>query len=253
MVEEVFYTQPFAVGPGERPVARLHLLGIDFSSPKSFLILVTVVFGLCGVGVVALRRSPFGRRLVALRDSEAASVTIGVNILETKLAVFALSAGIAGFAGAFYAMSFGTLNNAQGFQMVAGLPVVLALVIGGVGFVAGALFAGVFGFVTLFVQDNWHISLWTALFYLAPGLAVLGIIQNPSGAVVPIGEGFARLLPWRKDAKLEYEEMTAAAAEPEVGELGLERPFAESDVLLVDRELGISNDVPRPVAPARSG
>jgi branched-chain amino acid transport system permease protein len=253
MVEEVFYTQPFAVGPGERSVARLHLLGIDFSSPKSFLMLVTVVFGLCGIGVVALRRSPFGRRLVALRDSEAASVTVGVNILETKLAVFALSAGIAGFAGAFYAMSFGTLNNAQGFQMVAGLPVVLALVIGGVGFVAGALFAGVFGFVTLFVQDNWHISLWTALFYLAPGLAVLGIIQNPSGAVVPIGEGFARLLPWRKDAKLEYEEMTAAAAEPEVGELGLERPFAESDVLLVDRELGISNDVPRPVAPARSG
>jgi branched-chain amino acid transport system permease protein len=252
MVEEVFYTQPFAVGPGERPVARVHLLGIDFSSPKSFLILVTVVFGLCGIGVVALRRSAFGRRLVALRDSEAASVTVGVNILETKLVVFALSAGIAGFAGAFYAMSFGTLNNAQGFQMVAGLPVVLALVIGGVGFVAGALFAGVFGFVTLFVQDNWHISLWTALFYLAPGLAVLGIIQNPSGAVVPIGEGFARLLPWRKDAKLEYEEMTAANAEPEIGELGLERPFAEADVLLVDRELAISNEVPRPVASARS-
>jgi branched-chain amino acid transport system permease protein len=245
MVEEVFYTQPFAVGPGERSVTRVHLLGLDFSSPKSFLILVTVVFGLCGIGVVALRRSAFGRRLVALRDSEAASVTVGVNVLETKLAVFALSAGIAGFAGAFFAMAFGTLNNAQGFQMVAGLPIVLALVIGGVGFVSGALFAGVFGLVILIIQDQWHISLWIGLVYLAPGLAVLGIIQNPSGAVVPIGEGFARLLPWRKDARLEYEEMTAAAAEPEVGELGLERPFAEPDVLLVDRGLGISNDVPR--------
>ena len=97
----------------------------------------------------------------------------------------------------------------------------------------------------MFIQDNWHISLWIGLFYLAPGLAVLGIIQNPSGAVVPIGEGFARLLPWRKDARREYEEMTAANAEPEVGELGLERPFEEADVLLVDRGLGISNDVPR--------
>ena len=57
--------------------------------------------------------------------------------------------------------------------------------------------------------------------YLAPGLAVLGIIQNPSGAVVPIGEGFARLLPWRQDARRDYEEMTAATAEPEIGELGL--------------------------------
>ncbi|HEV7524581.1 MAG TPA: ABC transporter permease [Acidimicrobiia bacterium] len=252
MVEEVFYTQPFAVGPGERSVSPVHILGVDFSSPKSFLILVTVVFGLCGIGIVALRRSAFGRRLVALRDSEAASVTVGVNILETKLAVFSLSAGIAGFAGAFFAMAFGTLNNAQGFQMVAGLPVVLALVIGGVGFVAGALFAGIFGFTTLWIQDNWHISLWIALFYLAPGLAVLGIIQNPSGAVVPIGEGFARLLPWRKDAKREYEEMTAANAEPEVGELGLDRPFSEAEVLLVDRGLGISNDVPRAPAPTGS-
>jgi len=254
MVEEIFYTQPFAVGPGERTVTPVHILGIDFSTPKSFLILITVVFGFSAVGIAALRRSAFGRRLVALRDSEAASVTVGVNILETKLVVFSLSAGIAGFAGAFFAMSFGTLNNAQGFQMVAGLPIVLALVIGGVGFVAGALFAGVFGLITLMVQDNWHISLWIGLVYLAPGLAVLGIIQNPSGAVVPIGEGFARLLPWRKDAKADYEEMTAANAEPEVGELGLTRPFLEADVLLVDRGLGISNDVPRAVvAPVRSG
>ena len=101
----------------------------------------------------------------------------------------------------------------------------LALVIGGVGFVAGALFAGIFGLVLVIVQSDWHISLWIGITYLAPGLAVLGIIQNPSGAVVPIGEGFARLLPWRHDARKEYEEMVAAAAEPEVGELGLERPF----------------------------
>ena len=246
MVEEVFYSQPFAIGPGEIQVQPVHILGIDFSDPKAFLILITAVFGICGVGVVALRRSAFGRRLVAMRDSEAASVTVGVNILETKLVVFSLSAAIAGFAGAFFAMNFGTLNGSTGFETITGLPVVLALVIGGVGFVAGALFAGIFGFGTMWIQDNWHISLWTALFYLAPGLAVLGIISNPSGAVVPIGEGFARLLPWRKDAKREYEEMQAANAEAEVGELGLERAFSESDVLDIDRTLGISNDVPLP-------
>jgi branched-chain amino acid transport system permease protein len=253
VVEEVFFAQPFAVGQGTRDVTPVHLLGVDFSKPKSFLLLITVVFGLCGIGIVALRRSAFVRRLVALRDSEAASVTVGVNILETKLVVFALSAAIAGFAGAFMAMTFGKLSGATGFEALTGLPIVLALVIGGVGFVAGALFAGIFGLTLIIVQSDWHLSLWLGITYLAPGLAVLGIIQNPSGAVVPIGEGFARLLPWRKDAKLEYQEMVAANAEPEVGELGIERPFAEADVLLVDRGLGISNDVPRPVATARSG
>jgi len=229
-------------------VARIQLFGIKFDSPRSFLILTTIIFGLAAVGVQAMRRGAFGRRLLALRDSEAASATIGVNILETKIAVFSLSAGMAGFAGAFLAMRYGQLSaqnpNPQ-FGVLLGLPIVLALVIGGVGFVAGALFAGVFGLITVIVQENWHLSLWTQLTVLAPGLAVLGIIQNPSGAVVPIGEGFARLLPWRHDARDEYEEQKALDAEPEVGELGIERGFEEADVLLVDRELGISDDVPR--------
>ena len=103
------------------------------------------VFGLTSVGVVALRRSAFGRRLVAMRDSEAASATIGVNILETKVIVFMLSAGIAGFGGAFLAQQTGSLSSSS-FPMLQGLGIVLALVIGGVASVAGALFAGLFGF-----------------------------------------------------------------------------------------------------------
>ena len=137
--------------------------------------------------------------------------------------------------------------------MLTGLTIVLALVIGGVAFVAGALFAGVFGLILIIVQSDWHLSLWRGIAISRRASRCSGIIQNPSGAVVPIGEGFAPLLPWRKDAELEYQEMKEATAEPEVGELGIERPFEEADVLLVDRGLGISNDVPRPVATTRSG
>ena len=43
-----------------------------------------------------LRRGRFGRRLVAMRDSPAACATLGVNLFSTKLAVFAISAAIAG-------------------------------------------------------------------------------------------------------------------------------------------------------------
>src|SRR5262249_5196597 len=106
LVEAVFFSQPFAIGDHTRTVGRLRVFGMDFSSPRSFLILMTVIFGLAGIGVIALRRAPFGRRLIALRDSEAASATVGVNILETKLAVFCMSAGMAGFAGAFLAMHY---------------------------------------------------------------------------------------------------------------------------------------------------
>jgi branched-chain amino acid transport system permease protein len=221
----------------------LELPGIDFNSGRAFLLLVTAIFGIVGIAVVALRRSAFGRRLIALRDSEAASVTVGVNVFETKVAVFALSAGMAGLAGAFLAQQYQTLSQSQHFEMLAGLPIVLALVIGGVAYVAGALFAGIFGLAAVMLQDNWHISLWIAAAYLAPGLAALGIIQNPSGAVVAIGEGFARLLPWRHDARRDFEAAKAADAEPEVGELGIARSFGAADVLLLDRALGVSNEL----------
>jgi branched-chain amino acid transport system permease protein len=246
-VEYLFFSQDFALGSEDRTAGRLDLFGHTFTTERSFLLLVTAVFGLTAVGVVALRRTAFGRRLVALRDSEAASVTVGVNVLETKLVVFALSAGIAGFAGAFFAMEYGTLSQASNFEMLAGLPIVLALVIGGTSFAAGALFAGIFGLFAVMLQENWHLSIWTAATYLAPGLAAFGIISNPHGAVVAIGEGFARLLPWRHDAHRDYEDLKKANEEVEVGALGLERPFEEADVLLVDRELGITNDVPRVV------
>ena len=248
VVESLFFTQPFAVGVGELDVSRMKLFGFQFASERSFLLLVTAVFGLCAVGVVALRRSAFGRRLIALRDSEAASVTVGVNILETKLIVFSLSAGIAGFAGAFLAQEYGQLSAAKNFEMLSGLPIVLALVIGGTGYVSGALFAGMFGLGAILIQQTWHISLWKSLIYLAPGLAALGIIQNPQGAVHAIGEGMAWLLPWRHDAKREREELVEATSEQEVGSLGLEHAFTDADVLLIDRELGITNDVARAVS-----
>jgi branched-chain amino acid transport system permease protein len=252
LVELVFFIQPFALGTQSRPAERLHLLGMHFDGTRTFLLLVTAVFGLVGIALVALRRSAFGRRLIALRDSEAAAATVGVNVLETKVAVFMLSAGMAGFAGAFLAQYYESINQAQ-FSMLAGLPIVLALVIGGVATVSGALFAGLFGLVLILIQQSWHLTLFRAIEFLAPGLAALGIIQNPSGAVVPIGEAFAPLLPWRKDAKADADEMKAALADPEVGDLGLDRPFTEADVIILDRGLAITNDIPRPTAPARTG
>jgi branched-chain amino acid transport system permease protein len=242
MCEYVIFTQPELLGTQSALVNRLKLFGLNFSGDHVYLMLITVVFGLASLAVVALRRSAFGRRLVALRDSEAASATIGVNIVETKVVVFMLSAAIAGFAGAFYAQQTESLSSSS-FTMLAGLPIVLALVIGGVGSVAGALFAGLFGFGLIYIKETWHLSLWRSLEILGPGLTALGIIQNPSGAVVAIGDGFAPLLPWRKDAKARADAEKARLALPEIGELGLSRPFTTADVVAIENVLGVTDDL----------
>jgi len=43
----------------------------------TYLMFLTMLFALLGVGLVALRHSSYGRRLAAMKDSPAASATLG--------------------------------------------------------------------------------------------------------------------------------------------------------------------------------
>ena len=73
---------------------------LSFESNKAHLVLLSVAFGLVALFLVWLRRGEFARRLLAMKASPAACVTLGLNLTRTKLQVFALSAGIAGLGGA---------------------------------------------------------------------------------------------------------------------------------------------------------
>ena len=91
-------------------VGRPDIFGMRFATDRAFDVFLAVVLALCLIGVGALRRGPFGRRLVGMNDSPAACSTVGLSLTVTKLAVFAFSAGLAGLAGALY----GGLNTSVG-------------------------------------------------------------------------------------------------------------------------------------------
>src|SRR5207247_2288156 len=61
-------------------------------SNRSFVVLIAVVFAFAAVGILAVRRSEFGRRLLAMADSQVACVTLGMSLTWTKLGVFSASA-----------------------------------------------------------------------------------------------------------------------------------------------------------------
>jgi len=145
------------------------------------MVFAAVCLALASIGVAALRRSRFGRRLIALRDSEAAYATLGGNLLVAKAAVFALASGIAGLGGALYGMQQRTVTADQ-FSLIAGLPIFLVAVVGGLGAVGNGLFAG-----TAFVGPTSAliaVAPGTAnLVALLPGLAGVGLGHNPDGIV----------------------------------------------------------------------
>lgn len=184
---------------GQRLDKPFSVLGIDFGAGAGFLVFATFLFCIIGLGIVALRRGKFGRRLIAMRDSEAACATLGVNLLATKLAVFGLSAGIAGFAGAIAGVHFGNVQTTN-FAMLEGIPYLLLLVVGGVGVVSGAIFgAAALQVFTVFLPTVWLPNVKVSIFgwvkfnlfqiwgRLAPGLAGIGIARQPEGVIPQVG------------------------------------------------------------------
>jgi branched-chain amino acid transport system permease protein len=159
MAESLFFDQPEVFGSGAQPVPRLSVFGYRFTDQRAYLLLVTGVFGAMAIFVVWLRRGRFGRRLIALRDSEAACATLGVNRFRTKLAVYALAAAMAGFAGALLGMQRGTAAT-QDFALLSPLaiPIVLLIVVGGVETVSGALIGGTTYILFVVMKDNFDQS-----------------------------------------------------------------------------------------------
>jgi branched-chain amino acid transport system permease protein len=164
------------------------VLGIHFGTDAGFLLLTTALFGAVGLGVVALRRGAFGRRLIAMRESPAACVTLGVNLRATKFAVFGISAAIAGFAGALLAVAQGSAQTTD-FTAFQGLPYLLLLVVGGVGVVSGAVLGGFLlqGFtvwLTAWFPGVTVLEWWQRM---GPGLAGVGIARQPDGIIPAVG------------------------------------------------------------------
>jgi branched-chain amino acid transport system permease protein len=157
---------------------------------RARLVFLSAVFAVLYLAVVAIRRSTFGQRLLALRDSPAASATLGINTTLVKLAVFTLSAAMAGFGGALYGGTLGAVGP-QSFAFVQSLPLLLVAVVGGIGSAAGALAAGVLigGLPMLVEAAPWFENVNRVL----PGTLGITLGRNPNGIAHSVREALAPL------------------------------------------------------------
>jgi branched-chain amino acid transport system permease protein len=186
----------FSIFPsGNLGVPRPKFGPIDLASMPSFLMFVTVLFAVLGVGLVALRHSGYGRRLTAMKDSPAASATLGQSMVTLKLSVFMLSAAIAGVGGALMTAQIGSANLDR-FDIFLSLQLLMLCVVAGIGYVSGALMGGLlFGVVFVALQSTFdklgvdHPDFEGTFEFLAqlvtvlPALLGVSIGRNPTGAV----------------------------------------------------------------------
>jgi branched-chain amino acid transport system permease protein len=187
-VAQGFFADGSVYGSGGLQIARITLPWLSFGGDTAEFLLVTVFFVLSAWLVLAIRRSLFGRRLVAVNDSPAAYATVGLNIGFTKVAVFAIAAGMAGLAGGLY----GTVQQIVGttdFDIFPGIIFVLFVTIWGIRTVSGAFLAAL-----TYVALN---QIWPSSIGIFAGLGVI-LIGRAANGILGI-EAIHFRLPWVKD------------------------------------------------------
>jgi branched-chain amino acid transport system permease protein len=166
--------------------------------------MVTGFFVLAAWLVLAIRRSLFGRRLEALNDSPAAYATVGLNIGFTKVAVFAIAAGMAGLAGGLYGTVQGVVGTTD-FDFFPGIIFVLFVTIWST--VSGAFLAA----LTYVVLNQ----LWPNGLGLFAGVGII-LIGRAAGGILGI-EVLHFDLPWVRHTSVDLGEGSAPVIGNAVG------------------------------------
>lgn len=192
------------------------LFGRAFSSSLSsrtalyFVDLLAVA--LAATFTLALRHRKTGLAFTAVRDSELAASSVGIDVTKYKLIAFALSSFYAGVAGGLYLALFPSVDPRFFDALQGSIPLLIVLVVGGVTSIGGALLASFLyamtplllpqvingGLHTVGVGGAFNPDLTIALFGV---LLIRALVTTPNGIVGELDRRL-RLIATRREHRV---------------------------------------------------
>ena len=136
---------------GNKSTADLHLLdggteiikGAQGATGTEKIATFTAGFVLIMVSLIIvlnLVRSRTGRAVLAIRENRIAAEACGINLMKYKMTAFAVSAAIAGAAGALYGLNYSNLVASK-FDFNTSILILVFVVLGGLGNMLGSVIA----------------------------------------------------------------------------------------------------------------
>lgn len=123
-------------------------------------------------------RSPFGKTLVGIRESESRMRTLGYHVWLHKYLGFVIAGGTGGFAGVFWAYYNGFVSPADA-ELATSVEILLMVALGG----RGTLFGPALGAFAIVLLKN-LVSVYTHRWLLILGAVYIGtIVYAPEGIV----------------------------------------------------------------------
>jgi branched-chain amino acid transport system permease protein len=112
------------IPPPDIPFTNLAFRGIWFDLLLAFVAWIGVA------GVWSITRSPFGQRLIAVREDDGLAETIGIDVVRCKMLSFFIGSFYAAVGGALYASYVGFISP-RNFDLLASLNIYLMVAFGG--------------------------------------------------------------------------------------------------------------------------
>ena len=193
MADQFLFHSPWlgmATGSSTLPDQHLGQPGgfvfFDFTSRRTlYFVMIAVVVVVVGA-LANLRDTRTGRAFFAIRGSEVAAASLGIDVVRYKLAAFALSGLVAGIGGGLLMMDQRTVVPDQ-FLFIVSLQYLAIAVVGGLTSLGGSIAAGVVfaGLNELFFRVQ-ALSGWLEV--VSAGLLAAVLLLYPGGlAAIPDG------------------------------------------------------------------
>ncbi len=157
-----------------------HVFGLELGNPRTTQILFFAAAGALAASFLIARqfvKSRFGRLLVAVRDREERVRFLGYDTTRVKVVVFAVSAGMAGLAGALFVPVVGIVSPAN-VGVVPSIEMVVWVAVGGRATLVGPVIGAVVTGYAHTALSEWYPDGWL---YLQGALFVIVMVWAPRG------------------------------------------------------------------------
>ena len=156
-------------------IPKVSIFGFELADNKYYFILVLIIVIGCIVAKYNIINSRVGRAFIAVRENPHAAAGMGIDVAKYKIMAFAISAFMAGIAGALYThmvrfISPDTFTTTQSNMFMT------MLLFGGIATIPGALIGA--AAITIMTELLQQFAAYQSLIYAALILVVLFLLPN---------------------------------------------------------------------------
>jgi ABC-type branched-subunit amino acid transport system permease subunit len=157
--------------------------------PEQFFYVAMVFLLLVYFGLHWLMTTRFGRVVVAIRENEVRAELLGYDVRLYKTAVFAIGGGIGGLAGALFA-NWGNFVSPGLFSLAQSATIIIWVIVGGLGTMIGPVVGAVLiQYITTLLGQQGVIN----NAFVLGGILVLFVLLLPKGLMPALGQVLTRL------------------------------------------------------------